>query len=63
MTDRAMHQPSPRAWERLSAAVEDDFDDADDLMGDTDCPDHCNVEPDGHCPHGFESAALTGGII
>lgn len=58
---------SPAASIILRAVTEDGasmFDiDADDLMGDTDCPDGCNVEPDGTCPHGYESAALTLGVI
>ncbi len=65
---RPLYVPSPRAWEDLSAAIEDGeltpFDlEADDAMGATDCPHGCSVEPDGHCGHGYESAALTGGII
>ena len=36
---------------------------ADELMGATDCEEGCTVEPDGTCSHGYESAALTGGII
>lgn len=35
----------------------------DDIMGATDCEEGCVVEPDGHCPHGYESAALTLGVI
>lgn len=36
---------------------------ADDVMGATDCPEGCAVEPDGTCPHGYDSAALTAGLI
>jgi hypothetical protein len=36
---------------------------AEDAMGNTDCPDGCVVEPDGYCPHGYESAGLTAGVI
>jgi hypothetical protein len=36
---------------------------ADDMMGATDCPEGCQVEPDGHCPHRFSSAAITAGVI
>lgn len=65
--DRSLYRPSPRAWEDLAAAIDGDlspFDlEADELMGNTDCINGCTVEPDGRCPHGFESAALTGGII
>jgi hypothetical protein len=32
-------------------------------MGDTDCPEGCVVEPDGTCPHGYESAGLTAELI
>ena len=37
--------------------------DADFYMGQTDCPDGCVVEPDGSCPHGYDSAAITLGVI
>lgn len=38
------------------------MDDLIDGLGDegcTDCPDGCEVEPDGYCPHGFYSAMET----
>jgi hypothetical protein len=55
---------SPKAAAALMVVVEGgDFIEADDAMGATDCPDGCHVEPDGHCPHGFESAGLTLGVI
>lgn len=60
--------PSPDAADELIRAIESgdlspfDFD-ADDAMGATDCPEGCTVEPDGHCPHGYLSAALTAGVI
>ena len=58
---------SPEAAKKLIAAIEGGmtpFDyDADEMMGATDCPNGCTVEPDGTCPHGFESAALTANII
>ena len=59
---------SPKAADELFEAVESgDITatsyDADDYMGATDCPEGCVVEPDGHCPHGFESAGLTAGLI
>jgi hypothetical protein len=34
-----------------------------DEMGCTDCPEGCEVEPDGICAHGYESAGLTLGVI
>jgi hypothetical protein len=58
---------SPEAAVELSNAINDGLshfsDEADEMMGATDCPDGCTVEPDGHCPHGYESAALTLGVI
>ena len=60
-------RPSPAAAAVLIDAIESGlscFDyDADDIMGATDCPDGCAVEPDGHCAHGFRSAALTAGMV
>ena len=51
---------SPNAAEQLLATiVQDEFADLDDEMGATDCSEGCQVEPDGHCPHGYESAGLT----
>jgi hypothetical protein len=35
----------------------------DEEQGYTDCPEGCIVEPDGICSHGYESAALTAGVI
>ncbi len=35
----------------------------EDMMGFTDCPEECEVEADGVCEHGYESAARTAGII
>lgn len=63
-----MLRPSPEAAAELLEAVESGelspFDyEADDFMGATDCPEGCSVEPDGHCPHRFKSAALTAGLI
>ena len=59
---------STRAADRLlDAAGSGDlspFDmDADEIMGETDCPHGCQVEPDGICPHGWKSAALSAGMI
>lgn len=51
------YKPSPEAADILLN------DPSECLMGQTDCPDECEVEPDGHCPHGYESAALTLGVI
>lgn len=59
-------KPSPNMADELSEWMEDStpFDaDADYYMGQTDCDDGCVVEPDGCCPHGFKSAALTLGVI
>ena len=54
---------SPSAADELIDAVEGGltmFDyDADDLAGQTDCPDGCVVEPDGYCRHGWLSAQET----
>jgi hypothetical protein len=58
-----MKQLSPKACERLLDAVEEGltpFDyEADDLQGETDCPEGCKVEPDGYCAHGYLSAMET----
>jgi hypothetical protein len=57
---------SPEAAAALMQVVEDNEgvgNDVDDAMGCTDCPEGCYVEPDGHCPHGYESAALSAGVI
>ncbi len=35
----------------------------EDMMGFTDCPEEYEVEADGVCEHGYESAARTAGII
>jgi len=57
-------RPSPNAAEQLRELVEaDELADADDVSGATDCPEGCFVEPDGSCPHGYESAAITLGVI
>jgi hypothetical protein len=55
------YKDSPNAAAMLLAEIEDG--DADDAMGETDCPDGCYVEPDGQCSHGYRSAALTLGVI
>jgi hypothetical protein len=58
-------KPSPNAArELLNLACEgESWAEADDAMGCTDCPDGCYVEPDGSCPHGYESAAITAEVI
>jgi hypothetical protein len=54
---------SPEACKDLLDAIErglSPFDyEADDLEGQTDCPDGCVVEPDGYCRHGWLSASET----
>lgn len=56
-------QLSPIAAAELIDAVEGGlsmFDyEADDLQGQTDCPEGCSVEPDGYCRHGYLSAMET----
>ena len=37
--------------------------DTDEAMGLTDCPDGCEVEPDGICPHNYLSAGRSLGVI
>jgi hypothetical protein len=60
----AVQHQSPRAAAELQeAAAADDLTEADELSGNTDCPEGCYVEPDGRCPHGYESAACTLGVI
>ena len=55
---------SPVAAAALRSAIENEGeDDVDEAMGATDCPDGCYVEPDGTCSHGYQSAALTVGVI
>ncbi len=27
------------------------------------CPEGCEVEPDGYCPHGYESVLVMAGLI
>lgn len=58
---------SDNAAQELKQAIEDGlspFDyECDIMMGETDCPDGCTVEPDGYCYHGYLSAARTLNII
>lgn len=56
------NHPSPVAAESLQMTIYE-AGDTEDFEGFTDCPEGCEVEPDGVCPHGFESAALTLGVI
>ena len=63
-----MTTPSPEAAAQLleaiaSGAITPFDEDADGAQGATDCPDGCTVEPDGHCPHGYLSAARTAHLI
>lgn len=54
-------KPSPEAAAALEAAAS--YGDAEELMGATDCPHGCEVEPDGCCPHGWVAAGRTAGLI
>ena len=58
---------SPNAARALKEAIAEGMSpfalEADELQGATDCPEGCVVEADGHCPEGFESAAITLGVI
>ena len=49
---------SPDAARDLIDAIEAD-ESYSDREGVTDCPDGCEVEPDGYCYHGYLSAAET----
>jgi hypothetical protein len=40
-----------------------DYLEWEELMGETDCPNGCAVEPDGICPHNWLSAGRTAGVI
>jgi hypothetical protein len=62
--DKGKRKPSPIAAARLVRLVEGGaMSRAEDAMGDTDCPEGCIVEPDGWCPHDYESAGLTAEVI
>jgi hypothetical protein len=55
---------SPQAAHELEeAAAEDRWEEADELLGATDCEHGCTVEPDGSCCHGWRSAALSAGLV
>lgn len=60
-----MPKASPNAAAELMEMIEDDMSemDGDDMMGATDCPEGCQVEPDGTCSHGYQSAGITLGVI
>ena len=49
--------------ELLAALKDGDLNGAEDAMGQTNCPEGCYVEPDGHCCHGFKSLGLLMGLI
>jgi len=59
-----MMQTSPIAASWLRHAIANgDHDEAEQAMGSTDCPNGCEVEPDGTCPHGYVSAGKSAGMI
>lgn len=59
--------PSHRAAEELISQAPNNGDGfgpyGEELMGETDCPEGCVVEPDGICPHNWLSAGRTAGVI
>jgi hypothetical protein len=65
MHSRPYNRSSDRAARQLleQAAEDDNWEILEELLGETDCPSGCYVEPDGHCPHGWESAGLTAGMV
>ena len=56
---------SPNAAAELLEALagHSSLDEMDDYQRATDCPDGCSTDPDGTCEHGYESAALTLGVV
>jgi hypothetical protein len=55
---------SAQAARELELAVEaQELGEAEELLGATDCPHGCSVEPDGSCAHGWRSAALSAGLV
>lgn len=44
-----------------------DYDELEEALANgvspTGCPEGCQVEPDGTCPHGYESVLLREGLI
>lgn len=68
MTDmHDMPHTSPLAAEYLISQAPNNGDGfgpyGEELMGQTDCPEGCYVEPDGICPHNWLSAGRTAGVI
>jgi hypothetical protein len=49
------------AAELMEAAMSEG--DTDEIIGQTDCPCGCEVEPDGWCSHGYLSAGRSAGVI
>jgi len=56
---------SPEAAAELLAAIEsgEGLIATEDLEGVTDCPNGCEVEPDGTCCHGWQSAVISAGVM
>lgn len=52
-----------RELHELLASDEAELADYEEMMGYTDCPQGCYVEPDGWCSHNYESAGLSAGLI
>jgi hypothetical protein len=46
-----------------NAAAADSWSVVEKLLGATDCPNGCYVEPDGVCVHGWKSGGLSAGIV
>ena len=54
-----LHYGTAEAQERLMRDILFDF-----VIGvETACPEGCEVEPDGKCPHGYRSVARVLGLI
>jgi hypothetical protein len=52
-------RPSPGAARPLELALETGDQEAEELVGETDCEHGCTVELDGTCSHGWRSAGLV----
>jgi hypothetical protein len=64
MSENVKHLSPEAAEELLDNVTNEGMSEiSEELMGDTDCPHGCYVEPDGYCPHGYVSAAITAGVI